>query len=107
MGDRKTDVVVTGVGVCCNMGDDLGEILGRLRSGKNIPFERWEVAVDLAARCQVIGRYHGDVSDTALGVGKKLSRFMGRGSRLALKSALAATQQAGLFEGTLPHLARR
>ena len=105
--DPANDVVVTGVGVCCNMGDDLASILERLRAGKNVPFERWDVAQALQARCQVIGRYHGDVSDAALGVNKKLSRFMGRGSRVALKSALAAVGQSKLFEATLPHLERR
>lgn len=84
------EVVVTGAGVCCNMGDDLRVVLDRLRQGQNIPFERWQVAVDLQARCQVIGQYHGDVSDAALGLNKKLSRFMGRGSRLALKATLSA-----------------
>ncbi len=107
MGDRKNDVVVTGVGVCCNMGDDLGAILERLRTGRNVPFERWDVAQALQARCQVIGQYHGDVSDAALGINKKLSRFMGRGSRVALKSALAAVSQSKLFESKLPHLERR
>lgn len=107
MVDRKSDVVVTGVGVCCNMGDDLDSILVALRAGKNVPFERWVVAQALQARCQVIGQYHGDVSDAALGIGKKLSRFMGRGSRMALKSALAAVAQSKLFDSALPHLTRR
>ena len=96
MRDRKSDVVVTGVGVCCNMGDDLREIEARLREGQNGPFERWQVAVDMQARCQVIGRYHGDVSDAGLGIAKKQARFMGRGSRLALKAALAALAQSKL-----------
>lgn len=96
MRDPKNDVVVTGVGVCCNMGDDLEEIEGRLREGRNVPFERWQVAVDLQARCQVIGQYHGDVTDAALGITKKQARFMGRGSRLALKAAMTALAQSKL-----------
>ncbi|HTJ80060.1 MAG TPA: beta-ketoacyl-[acyl-carrier-protein] synthase family protein [Polyangiaceae bacterium] len=107
MGDRALDVVVTGVGVCCNMGDDTAEILGRLRNGRNVPFERWQTAVELQARCQVIGQYHGDVTDAGLGLPKKLSRFMGRGSRLALRATQIATAQAGLFEAPLPHLEKR
>ncbi|MFO0619648.1 MAG: beta-ketoacyl-[acyl-carrier-protein] synthase family protein [Polyangiaceae bacterium] len=90
------DIVVTGAGVCCNMGDDLAEIGRALREGRNPPFERWQVAVDLKARCLIIGTYKGDVSDAALGVAKKQSRFMGRGSRLALKAALTARAQAKL-----------
>lgn len=105
--DSAADVVITGVGVCCNMGDDLPAILERLRTGQNQPFERWQVALDLQARCQVIGQYHGDVSDSALGISKKLSRFMGRGARVALKSAQIALTQSKLFESSLPHLARR
>ncbi len=101
------DIVVTGAAVCCNMGDDLTEIEGLLRSGRNVPFERWPVAVGLAARCQVIGQYHGDVSDAALGINKKLSRFMGRGSRVLLRSAQGALTQSQLFESALPHLQRR
>ncbi|MBL9027313.1 MAG: beta-ketoacyl-[acyl-carrier-protein] synthase family protein [Myxococcales bacterium] len=107
MVDRKNDVVVTGTGVCCNMGDDLGAILRRLRAGENVPFERWDIAQALQARCQVIGQYHGDVSDAALGLGKKLTRFMGRGSRLALKSVQSALAQSKLLESDLPHLSRR
>lgn len=106
-GDDADEVVVTGVGVCCNLGDDLPAMISRIRAGQNIPFERWEVAVDLQARCQLIGRYHGDVSDVALGIGKKLSRFMGRGARVALRSARIALEQSKLFDSQLEHLQRR
>ena len=107
MGDSRDDVVVTGVGVCCNMGDDLQVIEQHLKAGTNLPFERWPVALSLAARCQVIGQYRGDVSDAALGINKKLARFMGRGSRVLLKAAQNALSQSALFESALPHLARR
>jgi 3-oxoacyl-[acyl-carrier-protein] synthase-1 len=96
MRDRKSDVVVTGVGVCCNMGDDLREIEGRLREGRNIAFERWQDAVAVQTRCQVIGRYHGDVTDAGLGISKKQARFMGRGARVGLKASLAALSQSKL-----------
>jgi len=107
MGDLGHDVVVTGVGVCCNMGDDTTEILGRLREGRNVPFERWDVAVEMQARCQIIGKYNGDVSDAGLGIPKKLSRFMGRASRLALRATQLATAQSALFDAKLGHLERR
>jgi 3-oxoacyl-[acyl-carrier-protein] synthase-1 len=95
-GTHPDDVVVTGVGVCSNLGDDLHRIEERLERGDNPPFELWQVAVELQARCRIIGQYHGDVSDAALGIGKKQSRFMGRGSRVALKAARAALSQSGI-----------
>jgi 3-oxoacyl-[acyl-carrier-protein] synthase I len=95
MRDWSRQVVVTGAGVCCNMGDDLDEIAGRLRRGEGPVFEEWPPAVEYAARCRVIGKYHGDVSDGALDVGKKEGRFLGRASRLAIKAARAALAQSG------------
>src|SRR5690606_4070780 len=52
-------------------------------------------AVEYQARCRVIGKYHGDVSDGALEVGKKEGRFLGRAARLAIKAARAALAQSG------------
>ncbi len=93
--DPKLDVVVTGAGVACNLGDDLAVIEGMLRRGESIPFDTYDVAVRLQARCQVIGHYKGDVSDAALGIKKPQARFMGRASRLALKAARSAIEDAG------------
>jgi 3-oxoacyl-(acyl-carrier-protein) synthase len=91
------EVVITGVGVCCNLGDDLGAMLDILRHGKNIgAFTPWEAAERYAARCRIIGAYSGDVSDAALEIGKKESRFMGRAARMALKAARIAMAQAGV-----------
>ena len=104
---RADDVVVTGVGVCCNLGDDLAAIEEHLREGRGGRFAKWTPAIEVQARCQIIGRYEGDVSDAALGIPKKVSRFMGRASRVALKSAQTALAEARLFESELPHLARR
>jgi 3-oxoacyl-[acyl-carrier-protein] synthase-1 len=88
------DVVVTGMGVCCHMGDDLPSIIEQLRNGISQPFETYEDAVKVDARCTVIGRYHGDVSDAALGVDKHVGRFMGRAARLALRAARSALEQS-------------
>lgn len=115
MGDPKNDVVVTGVGVCCNLGDNLAAIEANLRAGNGAPpdssapsgFAKWQVAVDLNVRCDIIGQYPGDVSDAALGINKKLSRFMGRGPKVALRATRIALEQSRLFESELPHLARR
>jgi 3-oxoacyl-[acyl-carrier-protein] synthase-1 len=95
MREPSRQVVVTGAGVCCNLGDDLAAILGALRAGHAPAFDPWPEVAELDARCQIAGRYHGDVSDAALGVGKKEARFMGRGARLGLKAARAALAGAG------------
>src|SRR5690606_12241268 len=95
MRDLDREVVVTGAGVCCNMGDDLDAIARRLRRGDGPVFEEWPPAVEYNARCRVIGKYHGDVSDGALEVGKKEGRFLGRAARLAIKAARVALAQAG------------
>src|SRR3990172_9490332 len=42
---ERREVVVTGVGLCCNMGSDLERILADLRAGKNNPFQPYEEAV--------------------------------------------------------------
>jgi 3-oxoacyl-[acyl-carrier-protein] synthase-1 len=94
--DWSRQVVVTGAGVCCNMGDDLDAIAHALRKGDHPTFEEWPPAVETSARCRVIGKYHGDVTDSALGLGKKEARFMGRAARLALKAAKIALGQAGV-----------
>jgi 3-oxoacyl-[acyl-carrier-protein] synthase-1 len=95
MPEQRDDIVVTGVGLACNLGEDSTRIAGMLRRGETIPFERWDVAEKLNARCRIIGRYHGDISDAALGIKKPQSRFMGRAARMALKVARAAIADAG------------
>ncbi|HET8937413.1 MAG TPA: beta-ketoacyl-[acyl-carrier-protein] synthase family protein [Polyangiales bacterium] len=88
------DVVVTGMGVACHMGDSLSRILGKLREGSSEPFNRYEEAAALDARCQLIGRFPGDLSDAALGIDKSIGRFMGRAARLALRASRAALEQS-------------
>ncbi len=91
------DVVVTGTGVCCNLGDDLPSILEQIRTASpKASFEKYPAAVENAAKCQLIGIYHGDLSDAALGVPKAEGRFMGRGSRIALKAARLAIAESGI-----------
>jgi 3-oxoacyl-[acyl-carrier-protein] synthase-1 len=96
MRDWSRQVVVTGAGVCCNMGDDLAEIEGKLRVGDHPAFSTWSPAVENSARSQLIGEYGGDCSDDALSVTKKQSRFLGRNARLALKAARTAIASAGV-----------
>lgn len=95
--DNDNDIVITGTGVCCNLGDEMRSILDQLRSGKpKFTFEKWQPAIDNGARCNILGKYNGDVSDTALGVAKAEGRFMGRQSRLALKAARIALAESGM-----------
>ncbi len=78
------------MGACCHLGDDLAAMSRLLRHGHTLPFLPYDVAVEYDARCQIIGPYTGDLSDEALGITKKQSRFMGRASRVALKAARLA-----------------
>ncbi|RLB53742.1 MAG: beta-ketoacyl-ACP synthase I [Deltaproteobacteria bacterium] len=94
MRDWSRQVVVTGAGVCCNLGDDIAAMEAALRAGKNQPFTEWAPAVEYHARNQIIGEYFGDVSDAALGLKKAQSRFLGRAARLALKATQSALRQA-------------
>jgi 3-oxoacyl-[acyl-carrier-protein] synthase-1 len=95
MDNEDNEIVITGTGVCCNLGEDLADILAQLRSGKpKFTFEKWQPAIDHGARCNILGKYNGDVSDAALGVSKAEGRFMGRQSRMALKAARIALAES-------------
>lgn len=96
MRDWKRQVVVTGAGVVCNLGDDLEAMKAQIRVGANQPFTTWDLAVDNNARCELIGAYPGDLSDGALGIAKKKARFMGRASRLAIRATRSALAMAGI-----------
>ncbi|HEV8325565.1 MAG TPA: beta-ketoacyl-[acyl-carrier-protein] synthase family protein [Myxococcota bacterium] len=96
MTDPTREIVVTGYGVCCNLGDDANDVEAALRAGRHPPFQRWETAVEYNCRCQLVGLYPGDLSDGALGLDKAEGRFMGRSSRLALRAARQAVARAGL-----------
>jgi 3-oxoacyl-[acyl-carrier-protein] synthase-1 len=89
-------VVVTGAGVLCHMGDDLSTLEAMLRAGCNMPFARYPPAVELNGRCQIAGIYPGDLGDEDVGVTKAQGRFMGRQSRMALAATRRAMAQAGL-----------
>ena len=71
MRNREREVVVTGTGVCCHMGDDWASIESALREGRSTPFSTWAPAVEHDTMCQVVGTYPTDltlviVSDDAL-----------------------------------------
>jgi 3-oxoacyl-[acyl-carrier-protein] synthase I len=94
--DRAREVVVTGTGVACHMGDDWPAIERALREGRTTPFSRWPPAVELGTQCQLLGVYPGDLSAAVLGIEKSQARFMGRAALLALRAARIALAQAGI-----------
>ena len=101
MSDRARQAVVTGMGVCTHMGEDLPRIAADLRAGKNTPFQRYSAAVEHGCRCQLVGLYPGDLQPADLGITKQQARFMSRSSLLALRAARTALTQAAVATDTM------
>ena len=89
------EIVVTGAGVCCHMGDDWPEIEHALRTGRPKPFTRWPPAVEHGTLCELIGLYTLELRPESLGIDRRQARFMGRAALLALRAARLALAQAG------------
>src|SRR5260370_286153 len=89
--DSSRDVVATGAGVCCTLGDGLGQIESMLRRGRALPFVRYPPAVQAGACGQIFGSYGGELTAP-----RHQARFMGRAALMAYKAALAALAQSGL-----------
>ena len=98
---QRREVVFTGAGVCCHMGDDLGRIAADLRDGRNTPFQTYDDAVRFGARCQLIGLYPNELDWTSLGATKQQRRFMGRASLMALQAARTALAESGIDPGAI------
>ena len=96
MRDREREVVVTGTGVACHMGDDWPAIERALREGRNTPFARWPAAVEQGTQCELVGLYPGDLAPEGLGIEKSQARFMGRAALLALRVSRLALAQSGI-----------
>ncbi len=94
MTTRPDDIVFTGYGLVCPLGDDVSLVADGIRRGQGKPFQTYAEAVELGGRCQLIGPYDGDVSNGALGISAAQGRFMGRNARLALKAARSAIARA-------------
>jgi 3-oxoacyl-[acyl-carrier-protein] synthase-1 len=94
--DRAREVVVTGTGVACHMGDDWPSIEAALREGRATPFARWPVAIEHGTQCELVGLYPGDLAPESLGIDKAQARFMGRAALLALRAARLALGQSGI-----------
>jgi 3-oxoacyl-[acyl-carrier-protein] synthase I len=83
--------VITGVGVCCHLGDDLGQIESMLRTGRTLPFVRHPPAAEAGARCQIFGSYRGELTAP-----RQHARFMGRAALMAYKAGFAALAQSAI-----------
>jgi len=92
--NRDREVVVTGTGVCCHMGDDWTSIETALRTGRSTPFVRWAPAVEHGTKCVVAGIYPNDLPLELLGIKKQEGRFMGRAALLGLRATRLALEQA-------------
>ena len=92
----RREVVFTGGGACCHMGDDWTFIETSLREGRVIPFPRWDAAVEYGAQCELIGLYPNELSPDDLGITRQQARFMGRAALLALRATRLALEQSGL-----------
>ena len=90
MRNPQREVVVTGSGVCCHMGDDWASIESALREGRPTPFSTWAPAVEHDTMCQVVGTYPTDLTLDLLGIEKQQARFMGRAALLGLRAGLEA-----------------
>jgi 3-oxoacyl-[acyl-carrier-protein] synthase-1 len=78
------------------MGDDLGHITRDLRTGKNTPFQTYDLAVRFGARCQLIGLYPNELDWRSLGTTKQQARFMGRAALMALQAGRNALDESGI-----------
>ncbi|MCG6921489.1 MAG: beta-ketoacyl-[acyl-carrier-protein] synthase family protein [Acidobacteria bacterium] len=94
MRNRDREVVVTGTGVCCHMGDDWASIESALREGRPTPFATWAPAVEHDTQCQLVGIYPNDLTLDLLGIEKHQARFMGRAALLGLRATRLALGQA-------------
>jgi len=88
----EREVAITGAGVLCHLGDDLGAIEALLRDGRSQPFGRWERSIEYESRSQLVGLYRGPLVEAD----KRHQRLMGRAARLAHHAARAALAQSKL-----------
>src|SRR5690606_26247272 len=51
MNQNVGDIVFTGFGACCFLGDSVDPVATQLRAGKGKPFTTWQPAVEYDGRC--------------------------------------------------------
>lgn len=93
---NRREVVFTGGGACCHMGDDWAFIETSLREGRVTPFPKWDEAVEYGAQCELIGIYPNQLNPDELGITKHQARFMGRAALLGLRATRLALAQSGV-----------
>lgn len=89
--ERGREVVITGAGICCHLGDELDAITSTVRQGRSVAFAVYAPGTEYGARCRWAGLYGGPLDDD-----RQRVRFMGRAGRLAHRAAAAALAQSGL-----------
>lgn len=94
-------VVITGMGIVSNIGNDLLSVTDNLKAGKSgIIFN--QTYADKGFKSQVSGSIDKDSLDTTQ-IDRKLKRFMSDASLYAYISALSALEQAGLTLEQIAH----
>lgn len=93
---HREEVLVTGVGVRCNIGRSLLEVGRVVRGGDAATFDRWEPPLKYRSRSNLVGLYkgHDDLDKRAL-------RFMGRAARMACAGAADACMAARISAETV------
>jgi 3-oxoacyl-[acyl-carrier-protein] synthase-1 len=89
--ERGRQVVITGAGLCCHLGDELAAITATLRAGRPVAFAEYAPGREYGARCRWAGLYGGALDDD-----RQRTRFMGRAGKLAYHAAAAALAESGL-----------
>lgn len=95
----RQPIAITGLGAICNLGRSLDTILAAVRAGQPGPMVEEPLAVELGARCTLVARVSGTLDDAELGVDRKVGRFLGRASRLALWASQRALDDSGVDPG--------
>jgi 3-oxoacyl-[acyl-carrier-protein] synthase-1 len=94
--DLRDPLVISGAGVVTYGAASLDALIDDVRAGRRRPLHRFAEAAEHGCRCTRYGAATPDLSDEALGLDRRDARFMGRGSRLALRAARDALAEAGL-----------
>lgn len=90
------ELVVTGMGLICNLGHELEAIGEHIRSKGPGVFVPYPEAAEKDLGCTVCGMAPDPPDDEALGIERRESRFMGRAARLALWASRKALAQSDL-----------